>query len=220
MFKFLNMGYIVFSHLEIIINYSLNCNSKKVFNMIGSYILLRRITRFMFLRLKNVLKNLDRIEEFFISVTLLFVTLLLFINVFTRYCFGYSIKWAEELTRYLLIWVTFIGSSVCVRKQKHVGIDVLLTKCPIGMRWIIKLIIAIIGLLFSIVLTVYGWEITSSVILSKQLSPAMMLPMYLVYISIPIGGFLMFIKYFQIILAYLKNVMQKEKENSVSSIDY
>jgi len=220
MFKFKNMGYIIFLYLEIIIDYSLNCNIKKVFSKIESYILLRRVTRFMILRLKNVLKNLNRIEEFFISVTLLFVTLLLFINVFTRYCFGYSLKWAEELTRYLLIWVTFVGSSVCVSKQKHVGIDVLLTKCPIGMRWIIKLVIAIIGLLFSIVLTVYGWKITSSVILSKQLSPAMMLPMYLVYISIPIGGFLMVIKYFQIILAYLRNVMQKEKENSVNSIDY
>jgi len=172
----------------------------------------------MISRVKNVLKNLDRIEEFFISMALLFVTLLLFINVITRYSFGYSIKWAEELTRYLLIWVTFVGSSVCVRKQKHVGIDVLLTKCPTGKRWIISLIIAVIGLLFSFILTVYGWKITHSVILSKQLSPAMMLPMYLIYISIPIGGLLMSIRYFQVILAYLKDIIKKEKENSVNNI--
>jgi C4-dicarboxylate transporter, DctQ subunit len=169
----------------------------------------------MFLSVKNLSKYLDRIEEFFIGMTLLFVTLLLFINVITRYSFGYSIKWAEELTRYLLIWVTFIGSSVCVRKDKHVGIDVLLAKCPTGMRWILKLIIAIIGFLFSVILAFYGWNITYSVILSGQLSPAMMLPMYLVYISIPVGGILMGMRYFQIIFAYLKNIMQKEKETSV-----
>jgi len=172
----------------------------------------------MFPNLKNMLKNLDRIEDFFISMALLFVTLLLFINVITRYFFGYSIKWAEELTRYLLIWVTFIGSSVCVRKQKHVGIDILLTKCSIGMKWVVKLIIAVICLSFSFILTFYGWKITYSVILSKQLSPAMMLPMYLVYISIPIGGFLMCIRYFQIILVHLRDIIQKEKENSVNNI--
>jgi len=165
----------------------------------------------MILRLKNILKNLDRIEEFFIGMTLLFVTLLLFINVLTRYCFGYSVKWAEELTRYLIIWLTFVGGSVCVRKGKHVGIDILLTICPIVMRKIILLIIAIIGFLFSIILTFYGWKITLNVMLSGQLSTAMMIPMYLVYIVIPIGGFLMSIRYFQIVLAYLKDIMGKER---------
>lgn len=165
----------------------------------------------MILRLKNVLKNLDRIEEFFISTSLLFVTLLLFVNVLTRYCFGYSMKFAEELTRYLLIWITFIGSSVCVRKQKHVGIDILLIKCPIGMKWVVKLIIEVICLLFSFILTFYGWKITSSVILSKQLSPAMMLPMYLAYISIPVGGFLMCLRYFQIVFEHLRDIIQKRE---------
>lgn len=165
----------------------------------------------MILRLKNVLKNLDRIEEFFIGMTLLFVTLLLFINVLARYCFGYSVKWAEELTRYLIIWLTFVGGSVCVRKGKHVGIDILLTICPIVMRKIIQFIIAIIGFLFSIVLVFYGWKITHNVMLSGQLSTAMMIPMYLIYISIPISGFLMCIRYFQIVLAYLKDIIGKER---------
>jgi len=165
----------------------------------------------MILRLKNVLKNLDRIEEFFIGMTLLFVTLLLFINVLTRYCFGYSVKWAEELTRYLIIWLTFVGGSVCARKGKHVGIDILLTICPDVMKKVIQFIIAIISFLFSIILIFYGWKITHNVMLSGQLSTAMMIPMYLIYIAIPIGGFLMCIRYFQIVLLYLKDIIGKER---------
>lgn len=144
------------------------------------------------------LGKLNKIEEIFISIVLLSATILLFINVITRYCFGFSFKWAEEITRYMIIWVTFIGSSVCVRKQKHVGIDALLMKCPMNISWILKLIILVIGILFSCVLTIYGWKLTGSVVASGQLSPAMMLPMYLVYIAIPVGGGLMIIRYFQV----------------------
>ncbi len=159
----------------------------------------------MILKVKNLFKNLDRIEDFFIGMTLLFVTFLIFVNVITRYFFGYSFKFAEELTSYLLIWVTFIGSSVCVRMNKHVGIDALLLKCSTKIKWILQLIILIISFLFSILLLFYGWKITYSVVVSKQLSPAMMMPMYQIYIALPIGGFLMSIRYFQNIIIHLKH---------------
>ncbi|MCJ7688687.1 MAG: TRAP transporter small permease, partial [Clostridiaceae bacterium] len=94
---------------------------------------------------------------------------------------------------------------------KHVGIDILLTVCPVAMRKVIQFIIAIIGFLFSIFLIFYGWKITHTVMLCGQLSTAMMMPMYLVYIAIPIGGFLMCVRYFQIVLVYLKDIRGKER---------
>jgi len=158
---------------------------------------------FIVRRVNIFLEKLNKIEEIFISIVLLSATLLLFINVIARYFFAFSFKWAEELTRYMIIWITFIGSSVCVRKQKHVGIDALLTKCPLNIRWVLKLIILVIGILFSCILTIYGWKLTGSVMASGQLSPAMMLPMYLAYAAIPLGGGLMIIRYFQAALDLL-----------------
>lgn len=164
--------------------------------------------------IKKILKYLYQLEEFFIGITLLFVTILIFYNVITRYFFGYSLKFAEELTIYLLIWVTFVGSSVCVKQNKHVGIDAILLKCSPRLNWILQFIILIISFSFSILLFYYGLKITNSVILSKQLSPAMMIPMYIPYLALPIGGFLMAIRYLEGIIIHQKNYNKKEEQDS------
>lgn len=157
---------------------------------------------------------LNKLEEIFLILSLLFITGLLTLNVIGRYFFGVSLKWAEELVRYTLIWLTFIGSSACVRKQKHVSIDVLLLKLQNSKRIIAEKIINMISFLFCIIITYYGINITYSLILSKQISSAMMIPMYLAYLSIPIGGGFMSLRYFFIALSGFKEKwVEKGKGN-------
>ena len=73
-----------------------------------------------------MLKILNKIEDVFCAVSLLLTTLILFVNVVLRYVFSASTSWAEEMIRYLMIWITFIGGSVCVRHSAHIRMDFLL----------------------------------------------------------------------------------------------
>ena len=77
-----------------------------------------------------MLKILNKIEDVFCAVSLLLTTLILFVNVVLRYVFSASTSWAEEMIRYLMIWITFIGGSVCVRHSAHIRMDFLLTLLP------------------------------------------------------------------------------------------
>jgi hypothetical protein len=48
---------------------------------------------------------------------------LLFVNVVLRYVFGYGISWAEEVTRYTMLWTVFVGAGVIAREGTHVSMD-------------------------------------------------------------------------------------------------
>ena len=53
------------------------------------------------------------------------ISLLIFAQVICRYVFNYSLYWSEELGRYTLIWITFLGASVGFKRKAHVGVDFL-----------------------------------------------------------------------------------------------
>lgn len=145
--------------------------------------------------LNSFFNILNKVVGIIIGLLLLFITILITFNVIGRYIFGNTLSWAEEMTRYVIIWLTFIGSIVCVHNNSHVGVDILLNKITPEKRWILESVIAFIGFIFSIILTYYGWTLFRKIYFSNQLSTAMMIPMYLVYMAVPIGGFFMSLQY-------------------------
>ena len=68
--------------------------------------------------LKSFCRFIERAEEFFCASAILLTTVVLFVNVVLRYGFSASTSWAEELIRYLMIWITFIGGCVWNRELK------------------------------------------------------------------------------------------------------
>lgn len=64
--------------------------------------------------MKKVLHWLDEnLEEFLLVVFLIAMTLIMGIQVLSRYVFGQSLSWSEEITRYLFIWSGFLSVSYC-----------------------------------------------------------------------------------------------------------
>lgn len=53
-----------------------------------------------------------------------------FLQFFTRYALNDSASWTEEIARYLLIFVVFIGASMCVRLDRHIHVDLLYRYLP------------------------------------------------------------------------------------------
>ncbi|KAB3529719.1 TRAP transporter small permease [Alkaliphilus serpentinus] len=140
-------------------------------------------------------KVLVRFEEGLIAFLLLAATILLFTNVILRYVFSNSPTWAEEVIRYIMIWITFIGGSVCVRNYLHVGIDIFVSNAPPKIKKLLMMLAELVSALFCFIITYYGYENTMLVINTSQKSPALYMPMWFVYIAIPIGSFLMAIRF-------------------------
>lgn len=158
------------------------------------------------------LKYLNKLEEIIISIGLLFTTVLVFLNVVLR-LFGSGISWSEELIRYGLILVTFIGASVCVREGSHFSVDFILQLIKGRVKDALMVIIYLIALVFSVLLAYYALEFCKFSQSTNQMSPSLDIPMYVIYLIIPISGVLMFIRYVQCIIAIFIN-KNNEFDNS------
>lgn len=158
--------------------------------------------------MKSANKVLSKVEQYFIAILLLAVAVILFINVVLRF-FGTSIMWAEELARYAIVWITFVGASVCVYKGAHIGVDVIMNILGEKSKKILSLILVLFSLIFSLTFTYFSLKITMNVHGTNQVSSTLGVPMYIVYAAMPVGGILMSIRYLQECISKIK-VGEKE----------
>ena len=112
-------------------------------------------------------------------------------GVFTRYVMGSQASWSEELARFLLIWIGVLGAAYASGQGMHLSIDLLQPKMKVENRQKLqRLIHGLIGLFAFAVLIIGGGRLIYITYKLGQLSPALQVPMALVYSAIPIAGLL------------------------------
>lgn len=156
------------------------------------------------------MKLIKKIEENVIGTAMLVALVILFINVVLRYFFNANTTWAEEFIRYAMIWITFIGASVCFRRGMHVGIDFLLTLTSKSVTKIIQFVVTILCIVFMGFLMVYGLKLVEFSVQSGQITPALRIPIFWVYLAIPVGSFLSFI---HLVVIAFNTIKTKEDNN-------
>ena len=100
-----------------------------------------------------------------------------------------ALSWSEELTRYLLVWSTFIGGSIVYKYSGHISVTLLRDRCP---PWLQKGLIVFVHLacgVFCTIAVVYGFRYMG--LQGKQLSAALRIPMRYMYMAIPVGCLVM-----------------------------
>ena len=112
-------------------------------------------------------------------------------GVFSRYVLNEQAKWSEELARYLLVWLTFLGASVAYRRNMHPGIDIVYAQMPVPIQRMISIFIHFISTALFGVMICYG--IQFSYFVRLQISPALNLPKWMVFSIIPLSGIIFMI---------------------------
>lgn len=139
--------------------------------------------------MKKVLHWLnDNIEEFLMLVFLAAMTLIMGIQVFSRYVLGMSLSWSEELTRYLFIWSGFLSVSYCTRRCISIKIEQFVASFSRRTKATLKVINHTVEFCLFTFLIPYAWKYFYSAVVSGQTSPALGLPMYYVQAA-PLVGF-------------------------------
>ena len=85
-------------------------------------------------------QRVDEIEETVIAVILGLMTVVTFTNVIARYVFNENLLWALEVTLFLFAWLVLLGASYCVKKDLHLGIDIVVNMLPTNWRRVMALI--------------------------------------------------------------------------------
>lgn len=107
---------------------------------------------------KNLGRIIDNLEETGIAICLGLMTIITFANVVARYVFNDNILWALEMTVFLFAWLVLFGASYGVKKQIHIGVDVVVNLAPPPVRKILGLISVAACLAFSFLILKGSWD--------------------------------------------------------------
>ncbi len=112
-------------------------------------------------------------------------------QVFTRYVTGHPSSFTDELSRYLMIWMGILGAAYVSGRNLHVAIDILPTRASAKTQKKLRVIVTTLVILFVLFAFVVGGSrlVYISYVLGQQ-SPALQLPLSMVYMIIPISGLL------------------------------
>jgi len=156
----------------------------------------------------NFLTRLDQIsnklERTFLAGAIIVSSLLLFVNVVMRYVFLLPIYWAEEFVRYLMVWLIFMGASQVTLWGGHVAVDTVPRALSKRGNAILAFIVNVICILFCVVLAYLSVKQMMRVKGAGQISPALEIPMWIAYLSIPTGTVLMLFRFVQQLWARLQ----------------
>lgn len=138
------------------------------------------------------------------------MSIIVFANVSLRYLTNFSITWSEEVARYLMIWMTFIGAGLVLRFGGHVAITNLQEAMPRTVQRVMRAAIAVLLFAFFGVMMWIGWDYMSR--MQFQLTPATRIPFSYVYTAMPIGFFLLIVHLLLVLKSYVTESRFKSLE--------
>ncbi|QTA79749.1 TRAP transporter small membrane protein, DctQ-like [Desulfonema limicola] len=149
-------------------------------------------------------KNINQGVEFLIFLMGFSMALIVVIQVFFRYVLNYSLFWSEELARYLLIWLTFLGTSSAYFRHVHPGVDFIYSRMPQKLKYISAILVHIISICIFGIMIVFGSQFAWFVRL--QISPALSLPKWIIAGIIPVSGFILILHGFVFLIDEFKRL--------------
>lgn len=160
----------------------------------------------------DLIKNFyNQAEEYLLVTSLAFTVVLVFIQVVMRYVFNQSLSWSEELCRYIFIWQVWLGASLGFRTNQHIAIEMVYDKLKGKLKVIYMLLAYIITLAFNLFLVKYGFDLVGTMISRGTISSGMRIPLYIVYLSVPVSSFIIVLRLVGKIYQEIKGLVRYEE---------
>ncbi len=164
----------------------------------------------------NVKKILNNLEGYFCVGSLAVMSVVIFWQVVCRYVLKSSLPWSEELSRYLLVWTSFIGGAYGVRLGAHIGVEAFTLLLPKKAQKALAILVMIACTILCCFICKFGFQIVQTQLAKNQLSPAMRIPMGYMYAAIPVGMIFFIIRYVQDIIEAIRDFNKPEEKKEAA----
>jgi len=142
----------------------------------------------------RIVSVFDKAMTFFENWTLFLCVMVglisLLANVILRYGFNYSLAWSEELIREIIMYTTFIGCSAAIKRRNMIVIDVLPQSIP-RLKKPLAFFSHLATMIFAVLITYLGVQMAVQQHATFQTTVILKIPMYLLYVMLPLMGVLM-----------------------------
>ena len=130
--------------------------------------------------------KVNKILDGIAVLCMVLILLLVVAQVVLRYVFNSPLTWSEELAVFVMIWLTFIGSLICMRDKEHIEVTILVDHLPRPLQRIVVAFSRLASVFFLLVVAYYGFELVMENM--TVTSPANKISMGLVYTIIPLSS--------------------------------
>lgn len=139
--------------------------------------------------MEDIRDKLNRVLEVILIMLLGVMVLNVSWQVFSRYVLANPSSFTDELARYLMIWLGVLGTAYVSGKRLHVAIDILHSQLSLSsQKTMQKVIFSIVILATFLIFIIGGSRLVYLSYLLGQKSAALQIPLYLVYVCIPLSG--------------------------------
>ncbi len=132
------------------------------------------------------------------------MAILVAVQVFCRYVLNSSLFWSEELARYMLVWLSFLGATVAYYRNLHPGVDALTSRISPEKQHITRLLVHVSSMILALIMIISGSQFAWFV--RMQISPALAIPKWIILAVIPVSGAIFFVYALAFFLKTLQQV--------------
>jgi TRAP-type C4-dicarboxylate transport system permease small subunit len=136
----------------------------------------------------------NRLVEVAVFVMLAVMVMVISAAVFWRYVLNDSLSWSEELGRYLLVWISFLGASMGTYQAAHISISMVTERLPPRIRWATELAADLMVVAFLAAILYQSIKILP--VMSVRIAPTLGIRMSVVYAVLPLSSAVMLLHMF------------------------
>lgn len=150
-------------------------------------------------------KTLSKFEEIVLSASVIGMAILLIVGVFMRTVMNSSLTFSEEVATALLVLVSFFGLGYCARKGRHITMSILFDLVSNKYKKVFMIVISLVSAVAMAYITFLATQYVLSTMSLGRVTPALQIPIYLVYSVVPIGFLLACIEYIRTFIFNIKD---------------
>ena len=152
----------------------------------------------------------EKIEKFVSCACVSIMAVLVFSYVIARFLFKHSLAVSDEMSTYLFVLMSFMGTAIAARRRAHLGLSIITDRVSPHTRLIIQLVMYGISVLFCLLIVFFGVQMVISQYRLGQETANMQWPEWIYGSFVPIGAAFAAIAFFQTMLVMCKEYKEQE----------
>lgn len=150
------------------------------------------------------MKYIEKFEKFVACAAVSVMAVLVFVNVIARFVFNHSLAVADEMSSYLFILMSFMGTAIAARRKAHLGLSIVTDRLSEKAAKTLNIVMYLIAALFCLLIVIFGIEMVMSQYAMGQETATMQWPEWIYGLFVPVGAAFALIAFIDVVVKIRK----------------
>lgn len=134
------------------------------------------------------MKIIEKFEKFVACASVSVMAILVFVNVIARFIFNSPLAVADEMSCYLFVLMSFMGTAIAARRKAHLGLTIVTDKLSPSAARKVQVLMYLIAAVFCLLIVIFGIEMVMSQYTLGQETATMQWPEWIYGLFVPAGA--------------------------------